>query len=102
QRSAIRHYYDHRGPDDPLASWWFYYRGETFFTKAAVWVQKEANREKLAELVDANRGQGRSVWLITTGGHGARARSSLPVDVRGSAEVVYENAHYTLLHIPVP
>lgn len=102
QRSAIRHYYDHRGPDDPLASWWFYYRGETFFTKAAVWVQKEADREKLAELVDTHRGQGRAVWLITTGGHGARARSSLPVDVRGGAEVVYENAHYTLLRIPVP
>ncbi|MFY0536600.1 hypothetical protein [Nannocystis pusilla] len=78
QRSAIRHYYDHRGPDDPLASWWFYYRGETFFTKGAVWVQKEADRETLAELIDANRGHGRNVWLITTGGHGARAKSSSP------------------------
>ncbi|MBZ5707988.1 hypothetical protein [Nannocystis pusilla] len=102
QRTALRHYYDHRGPDDPLASWWFYYRGETFFTKAAVWVRKEADREALGELVDANRGQGRSVWLITTGSHSARARSSLPSDVRAKVEVAYENAHYTLLKIPVP
>jgi hypothetical protein len=102
QRSAIRHYYDHRGPDDPLASWWFYYRGETFFTKGAVWVQKEADRETLAELIDANRGHGRNVWLITTGGHGARAKSSLPADLRSRTEVAYENAHYTLLKIPVP
>ncbi|WP_434420738.1 ArnT family glycosyltransferase [Nannocystis pusilla] len=102
QRSAIRHYYDHRGPDDPLASWWFYYRGETFFTKGAVWVQKEADRETLAELIDANRGHGRNVWLITTGGHGARAKSSLPADLRSRTEVAYENAHYTLLKVPVP
>jgi len=102
QRTAIRHYYDHRGPDDPLASWWFYYRGETFFTKGAVWVQKEADRESLAELVDAHRGHGRSVWIITTGGHGARAKSSLPSDVRSKTEIAYENAHYTLLKVPVP
>ncbi|MCY1072713.1 hypothetical protein OV090_48660 [Nannocystis sp. RBIL2] len=102
QRSAIRHYYDHRGPDDPLASWWFYYRGETFFTKGAVWVQKEADRETLAELIDANRGHGRNVWIITTGGHGARAKSSLPADLRSRSEVAYENAHYTLLKVPVP
>ncbi|PCC71431.1 hypothetical protein SAMN02745121_00972 [Nannocystis exedens] len=102
QRSAIRHYYDHRGPDDPLASWWFYYRGETFFTKGAVWVQKEADRETLAELIEANRGHGRNVWIITTGGHGARAKSSLPADLRARSEVAYENAHYTLLKVPVP
>ena len=102
QRSAIRHYYDHRGPDDPLASWWFYYRGETFFTKGAVWVQKEADRETLAELIDANRGHGRNVWIITTGGHGARAKSSLPADLRSRSEVAYENAHYTLLKVSVP
>lgn len=102
QRSALRHYYDHRGPDDPLASWWFYYRGETFFTKGAVWVKKEADREALAELIDANRGHGRNVWIITTGGHGARAKSSLPADLRSRSEVAYDNAHYTLLKVPVP
>lgn len=102
QRTAIRHYYDHRGPDDPLASWWFYYRGETFFTKGAVWVQKEADRDTLAELIDANRGHGRNVWIITTGGHGARARSSLPSDLRATTETAYENAHYVLLKVPVP
>lgn len=102
QRSAIRYYYDHRGPDDPLASWWFYYRGETFFTKAAVWVQKEAEREPLVELVEAHRGQGRSLWLITTAGHMTRAKAFIPADLRGAAEVVYENAHYALMRAPIP
>lgn len=102
QRSAIRYYYDHRGPDDPLASWWFYYRGETFFTKAAVWVQKEAEREPLVELVEAHRGQGRTLWLITTAGHMTRARAFLPADLRGGAEVAYENAHYALMRAPIP
>jgi 4-amino-4-deoxy-L-arabinose transferase-like glycosyltransferase len=102
QRTAIRYYYDNRGPDDPLASWWFYYRGETFFTKGAVWVKKEADRESLAELVEANRGQGRTLWLITTGSHINRAKSSLPNDVRRTSEVAYENAHYALLRAPIP
>ncbi|MCY1010631.1 hypothetical protein OV079_34715 [Nannocystis pusilla] len=65
-------------------------------------MQKEADRETLAELIDANRGHGRNVWLITTGGHGARAKSSLPADLRSRTEVAYENAHYTLLKVPVP
>jgi hypothetical protein len=102
QRTAIRYYYDNRGPDDPLASWWFYYRGETFFTKGAVWVKKEADRESLVELVEANRGQGRTLWLITTGSHMNRAKSSLPNDIRRTAEVAYENAHYALLRAPIP
>ena len=102
QRSAIRHYYDHRGPDDPLASWWFYYRGETFFTRGAVWVQKEAEREPLVDLVDANRGQGRALWLITTAGHMKRAKAFLPSDLRRDAEIVYENAHYALMRAPIP
>ena len=102
QRTAIRHYYAARGPEDPLASWWFYYRGETFFTRAEVWVQKEADREALVELVDELRGGGRTLWILTTGGHVSRAKNSLPVDVRRGAEVAYENAHYGLLRAPIP
>ncbi|HEY8379647.1 MAG TPA: hypothetical protein VIK91_24310 [Nannocystis sp.] len=102
QRTAIRYYYDHRGPEAPLASWWFYYRGETFFTKAAVWIEKEADREKLAELIDEHRGKGHTVWLITTGSHATRAKNAVPADIRGGVETVYENAHYALLRIPVP
>lgn len=102
QRAAIRHYYDHRGPDDPLASWWFYYRGETFLTKAQVWVSKEAERDPLVELIDANRGQGRSLWLITTGSHARRTKSVLPSELRAKAETVYENHHYMLIRVPLP
>ena len=102
QRSAIRTYYDQRGPDDPLLSWWFYYRGETFFAKANVWVLKENDREALAEFVDTQRGHGRSLWIMTTVGHSKRARTSLPADLRAGVAVAYENSHYALLRVPVP
>jgi 4-amino-4-deoxy-L-arabinose transferase-like glycosyltransferase len=102
QRSALRVYYDHRGPEDPLLSWWFYYRGETFLSKANVWVLKEVDREKLGEFIDEQRGKGRTLWLITTVSHSKRARTSLPSDLRPGVEVVYENAHYALLRAPVP
>jgi 4-amino-4-deoxy-L-arabinose transferase-like glycosyltransferase len=102
QRSAIRMYYDNRGPGDPLLSWWFYYRGETFFTRGDVWVLKETDKEKLEEFVETQRGQGRSLWIITTVSHAKRARSSLPSDMRAGVATVYENAHYTLLRAPVP
>ncbi len=102
QRSAVRAYYDQRGPEDPLLSWWFYYRGETFFTKASVWVLKENDREKLAELVETQRGQGRSLWMMTTLGHSKRARTALPAELRGGVAVLYENSHYALLRVPVP
>ena len=102
QRSAIRVYYNQRGPEDPLISWWFYYRGETFFTKTNVWVTKENDKEKLAEFIDTHRGQGRALWLITTVGHSRRVRPSMPADLRAGVEIIYENAHYALLRIPVP
>ena len=35
---------DERGPNDRLISWWFYYRGETFFTKQDIWVMKNPDR----------------------------------------------------------
>lgn len=102
QRTAMRVYFDNRGPQDPLLSWWFYYRGETFFTRGNVWVQKEIDREELKEFVDTQRGQGRTLWLITTVSHAKRARTTLPTDLRAGIETVYENAHYALLRAPVP
>jgi 4-amino-4-deoxy-L-arabinose transferase-like glycosyltransferase len=102
QRSAIRTYYDQRGPEDPLLSWWFYYRGETFYAKANVWVLKENDREQLAEFIDTQRGHGRSLWLMTTAGHSKRARTALPSDLRAGVTVAYENSHYALLRVPVP
>jgi len=102
QRSAIRTYYDQRGPEDPLLSWWFYYRGETFFTKANVWVLKEHDREQLTEFIDTQRGHGRNLWIMTTVGHSKRARTSMPADLRAGVVVAYENSHYALLRVPVP
>lgn len=102
QRPALRVFFDQRGPEDPLLSWWFYYRGETFFTKGKVWVSKEMDREKLTEFVEAQRGHGRSLWVLTTSSHAKRLRNALPTDLRAGATPAYEGVHYTLTRVPVP
>lgn len=102
QRPLLRAYFDQRGPEDPLLSWWFYYRGETFFTKANVWVLKELDREKFNEFVEEQRGKGRTLWVITTASHAKRVRSTLPLDLREGVATVYETTHYVLLKFPVP
>ena len=102
QRSAIRAYYDRRDPEDRLVSYWFYYRGETFFTKGEVWVIKEAKRDQLAELVEEERGRAANLWMITTQGHAKRAITHLPGLVRDRVERAYENPHYVLLRVPLP
>ncbi len=102
QRSAVRTYFDQRAPNDPLVSFWFYYRGETFLTKGAVWISKEAKRDKLQELYESKRGVAQNLWLITTKGHAKRIKSMVPGGGREGIEVAYKNAHYTLLRIPLP
>ncbi len=102
QRTAMRVYFDQRGPTDRLVSWWFYYRGETFFSKGDLWVLKDPDRSAVGELVEASRGQGTSLWFVTTVQHANRLASHLPVDLRQSVEPVYENFHYVLLRVVVP
>ncbi len=102
QRTPMRIYYDQRGPEDPLLSWWFYYRGETFFSKGKVWVLKESDREKLKEFIDTQRGLGRSLWILTTASHAKRLKLSLPADLRAGATPAYEGVHYALTKVPVP
>jgi hypothetical protein len=102
QRSAMRAYFDGRGPNDRLVSWWFYYRGETFFAKGDLWVMKDPDRSSLGELVEESRGKGVTLWFVTTVQHANRLASHLPVDLRRDVETVYENFHYTLLRVVVP
>lgn len=102
QRTPMRIYYDQRGPEDPLLSWWFYYRGETFFSKGKVWVLKESDREKLKEFIDTQRGQGRSLWVLTTLSHTKRLKQALPSDLRAGMTPMYEGVHYALTKVPVP
>jgi 4-amino-4-deoxy-L-arabinose transferase-like glycosyltransferase len=102
QRTAIRHYFDHREKNDKLLSWWFYYRGETYFTKRRIWVSMEPQREELHAYIDEHRGKGITFWVMTTVQHAERAPSHLPRDMRDSVEVVYSNHHYALMKIPVP
>lgn len=102
QRTAMRHYFDHAEPNDKLLSWWFYYRGETYFSKRRIWVSMEPEREQLAALIDEHRGKGVTFWIMTTAKHAERAPSHLPRDLRDEVEVVYQNFHYALLRLPIP
>ena len=102
QRSALRAYFDHRAPGDPLLSWWFYYRGETFFAKADVWILKERDRERFHEYLDDQKGSGATLWIMTTRVHAKRLPQALPGTMRDGLETVYENFHYSLLKVPAP
>jgi len=99
QRSMFETYFAQRGERDMLLSWWFYYRGETFFAKADLWVLKEPDREKLQELVDEQRPNGGALWFVTTATHGKRLGSWLPTDLRSRVETRYEGHHYALLRV---
>ena len=103
QRTAFRTYFGQRGPDDTVVSWWFYYRGETYFTKGRIWVMKEPDRSKLVEYLEdrATKFPGAHVWFITIEAHANRLASHLPPALRRSIERVYENEHYVLLRVPL-
>jgi len=102
QRSAFRHAFDHAKPGDRLLSWWFYYRGETYFSKRKIWVSMEPDREALAKFVDEHRAKGTTFWVMTTARHAERAPSYFPADLRGSIDIVYQNFHYALLQVEIP
>lgn len=102
QRSAFRHVYDNAKKGDRLLSWWFYYRGETYFAKRKIWVSMEPDREKLADFIDQHRGKGSTFWVMTTARHADRASSHFPRDLRDGIEIVYRNFHYALLKVEIP
>ncbi|EDM79832.1 dolichyl-phosphate-mannose-protein mannosyltransferase family protein [Plesiocystis pacifica SIR-1] len=102
QRTAMRYVFDHAEKGDKLLSWWFYYRGETYFSKRRIWVSMEPNRKELREFVDDHRGKGSTFWVMTTVRHAERAPAHFPADLRPGIEVVYENFHYALMRVPVP
>ena len=102
QRSAMRLYFENRGPEDRLVSWWFYYRGETWFSKQDIWVMKDVDRKALAELFTEYEGRGASLWFITIQPHARRLAAQVPQKYRAGVETVYESFHYSLLRVPVP
>ncbi|RMG93660.1 MAG: hypothetical protein D6705_17905 [Deltaproteobacteria bacterium] len=102
QRTAFRTYFERRTPDDDIVSWWFYYRGETYFTKGRIWVMKEPDRRKLASYLEdrARKAPEAATWFITIQAHAGRLSSHLPVALRRHVEKVYENEHYVLMRVP--
>lgn len=100
QRSAFRYYYEHREKNDRIASWWFYYRGETYFSKGKIWVLMKPDRQKLGEFIEKHRDEGITFWFMTTVQHEKRLSSNLPRDLADRAETVYANFHYALIRVP--
>ena len=106
QRTAIRTYFDQRGPNDRLVSYWFYYRGETFLTKGDVWVMKDVDRPQLTQMIEEMAtkyaGTGTSVWFMTVEGNARRLGPQLPRQFRDGLETVYQSHHYVLLRLRLP
>ena len=102
QRTAFRHIYDNAKKGDRILSWWFYYRGETYFSKRRIWVAMEPDREALRGFVDDHRGKGVTFWVMTTARHADRAPSHFPADLRDHMEIVYQNFHYALVKVEIP
>lgn len=102
QRSAFRYAYSHAERGDKLLSWWFYYRGETYFAKRQIWVSMEPDRQALREYIDKHRGKDITFWVMTTARHAERAPSHFPPDVRDNIEIVYKNFHYALMKVDIP
>ncbi len=102
QRTAFRYVYDNAERGDKLLSWWFYYRGETYFSKRQIWVSVDPDRESLREYIDKHRGKGVTFWIMTTVSHAERAGTHFPADVRDNIEIVYRNFHYALMKVDIP
>ncbi|MEX1368008.1 MAG: hypothetical protein AB1Z98_33065, partial [Nannocystaceae bacterium] len=98
----MRVYFDQRGPDDRLVSWWFYYRGETWFSKGDVWVMKDVNRKLLGDLFNEYEGRGANLWFLTIEPHARRLQGQVPRHLRDEIEVMYESFHYVLMRVHVP
>ena len=65
QRSAFKTYFERRGPTDRILSWWFYYRGETFFSKSRIWVSMNPKREKLNAFIEKHRDDTGAMWFLS-------------------------------------
>lgn len=102
QRTAFRYIYDNAKDGDRILSWWFYYRGETYFAKRSIWVAMEPNREALHKMIDQHRGKNVTFWVMTTAKHAERAKSHFPADLHPHMQVVYQNFHYALMQIDIP
>jgi hypothetical protein len=102
QRTALRHYFDERGPDDRLISWRFYHRGETFLTKANIWILYKPNRRAVADYITKREGMNAHLWFITTTSLASRLPADLPPKYRANIEGRYRNSHHVLLRVHIP
>lgn len=101
QHDAVATYFRERQQGERLVSWWFYYRGETFYTKQDVWVMRDPNRAQLAALVDETRGRADALWFITIESHADQLARQLPTTERHQIDVRYRNGHYVLMRVGI-
>lgn len=101
QAELIGRYYQDRGPKDELASWWFYHRGETFYTKRKVWMQASPEPTVLRAKIREMRDAGADLWFVTNPLHLDRLREHLPRTLRDKLEMVEQRPHQVLARLPL-
>lgn len=101
QAQVIRRYYQQRGPQDELASWWFYHRGESLYTKRKVWVLAQPDPAALRKKIREMQRKGGDLWFVTTPPHESRLREHLPVSLEPRLERVELRAQQVLLRLPL-
>lgn len=101
QAQVIRQYYAQRGPQDELASWWFYHRGESFYTKRRIWVLAQPDPAALRKKIREMQDKGGDLWFVTTPPHESRLREHLPATLEPRLEQVDLRAQQVLLRLPL-
>jgi hypothetical protein len=98
QKDAIAEYYRHRrSPDEKLLAYMMYWRGESFYTKNAIYEGPMEERtvfdmedadDNLRSWVASHRG--RRAYFIYPHGQKGRLESLVPADARSSFTVIYQ------------
>lgn len=101
QRSMFERYYAQRGARDVLASWWFFHRGETFYSKADVWMMVKHDKAELRGFIEERQKIGGAIWFVTTASNIDRLGRQLPEELRGRHSVEYQNFHHALIRVPL-
>ena len=97
QKETIARYYrERRGPDERLIAYFMFWRGETFYTKNAIYEGPEDERtlfdywsdadERLKRWLAAHRGQRH--FFVFTHGHEGRLRALLPPEVAPTFRII--------------
>jgi 4-amino-4-deoxy-L-arabinose transferase-like glycosyltransferase len=92
-----RYYQERRSPDEPLVAWQMYWRGETFYTKNAIWSGPREQRtvflgDKNQEDLKAylGRSKGKRVFFVVEQARWSTLASLIPAEARPSLRKIEE------------